>query len=1106
MIRVLYHIACAVLAGILFSIAFIPDKACAQFYSGSYQTFGKNRIQYKNFLWTYYRFNDFDVYFYLNGQELAEKTARYANEVIPRMEKKLETTLDSKLQFLVYNNLSDLKQSNIGLISDDQYNTGGITHIIGNKVFIYFDGDLRNFERQIRSGIAEVLLNQLFLGQSIGSQIKNTTLYSLPDWYKTGLISYVSEEWSTELDNRTRDGILSGKFKKFNHLYGEDAIIAGHSFWRFIAEQYGKNSIAGIINMTQVSHNLENGFLYVIGVSYKNLVEEWLNFYQEIYQNETIRELPPLSVLKRYKKDQVYMEPALSPDGRKLAFARNDDGKYIIYVRDLLTGKSQRIFSGGYRLEDKIDYSYPLMKWNPGGEVLSFIIERKGEIYLYLYSLQDRRYQKVLLTNFEKVADYDYSHDGRNLVFSAVQKGQSDIYVYNISSGSHRQITNDLYDDLTPVFFNNSNSIIFASNRITDTLEWEPEDVPPEMPFSTDLFIYDYAGNSQVLKRLTKTPYTQEIQPEESGNGSFAFLSDENGIFNRHNGILDSAISYIDTAVHYRYFANTYPGTDYSRSILTQDISASSGKIAQVIFEGDRYKIFLEDVTQTDKTVRPAPVNTKYRQLYLQAMAKLEEQQDAGQEKEQAPLDYKKTFRNVYKSSKKQPDQDTTGSDMVDIEDYQFEKQGSLSLSEKDKQPTVKIGGYDEEEDRFIIPKKLNYRVEYSINEMTTQLDFTALNYFYQPYGNGFSADFYNLGLNGFFQVSATDLLEDHRLVGGFRIPLNLRNIEYLFSYSNMKRRLNREIVFYRQATENDFLGGYYYFIERFRSYQFYYILTYPFTPVLSVKGTGNVRYQKFSKLSTNDIALQAPDVDEYWGGLKGELIYDDTKSLGLNLYQGTRGKFFTEYTQIFGEKNKNMIVMGLDIRNYLKIHRVFIWANRFAASRSFGQNKLLYYMGGVDNWLTPAFQLDTPVDSRQNYAYQTLATNMRGFNQNSRNGNNFILLNSELRFPVFRYFYNRPIQSEFVNNFQIVAFGDLGTAWAGNDPYSKENSLYTSVIQDGSLYITVTEQKEPLIGGFGFGARSTLFGYFLRGDLAWGVEDRRIKSPIFYFSLSLDF
>jgi hypothetical protein len=44
------------------------------------------------------------------------------------------------------------------------------------------------------------------------------------------------------------------------------------------------------------------------------------------------------------------------------------------------------------------------------------------------------------------------------------------------------------------------------------------------------------------------------------------------------------------------------------------------------------------------------------------------------------------------------------------------------------------------------------------------------------------------------------------------------------------------------------------------------------------------------------------------------------------------------------------------------------------------------------------------------------------------------------------------------------------------------------------------------LVEGFGGGLRSRILGYFLRGDLAWGVEDGRIRKPIFYLSLSLDF
>ncbi len=38
--------------------------------------------------------------------------------------------------------------------------------------------------------------------------------------------------------------------------------------------------------------------------------------------------------------------------------------------------------------------------------------------------------------------------------FSAVAKGQSDIYIYNPIGNSQKQITNDIYDDYNPKFVN----------------------------------------------------------------------------------------------------------------------------------------------------------------------------------------------------------------------------------------------------------------------------------------------------------------------------------------------------------------------------------------------------------------------------------------------------------------------------------------------------------------------------------------------------------------------------------------------------------------------------------------------------------------------------
>ena len=65
-----------------------------------------------------------------------------------------------------------------------------------------------------------------------------------------------------------------------------------------------------------------------------------------------------------------------------------------------------------------------------------------------------------------------YSNDGRSMVMSAVQNGQSDIYVYDVGSNSYDQITKDHYDDLYPRFINNSKEIVFSSNRINDTIRF----------------------------------------------------------------------------------------------------------------------------------------------------------------------------------------------------------------------------------------------------------------------------------------------------------------------------------------------------------------------------------------------------------------------------------------------------------------------------------------------------------------------------------------------------------------------------------------------------------------------------------------------------------
>src|SRR5690606_30980336 len=101
-----------------------------------------------------------------------------------------------------------------------------------------------------------------------------------------------------------------------------------------------------------------------------------------------------------------------------------------------------------------------------------------------------------------------------------------------------------------------------------------------------------------------------------------------------------------------------------------------------------------------------------------------------------------------------------------------------------------------------------------------------------------------------------------------------------------------------------------------------------------------------------------------------------------------------------------------------------------------------------------------------QYYAFQSLAVNMRGFRQNVANGNNAVVLNSELRLPVFTTLFNKPINNAFIRNFQLIQFIDLGTAWNGAyDKIQRPSQVYPGPTGDVTVKLKAGGIG-PFVGG----------------------------------------
>jgi hypothetical protein len=1167
----------------------LPMFSIAQ---GSAVEFGKNRVQYHDFKWWQYESENFITYWYEGGQNIGQAVVQIAELDYDEIRTILEYRINDKIEILVYSDLTDLKQSNIG--NEETFlNTSGSTKIVGNKIFVYFDGNHLNLRKQIRQGIAQVLLNNMMFGVNLQEIVQNAVLLNLPTWFTNGLVTFVGEDiseqngWNVALDNQLKDLILSGKVNSFDDLVALDENFAGHAFWYFIAQNYGKSTVSNLLYLTRINRSVENGFLYVLGSTYTESMSSWFRFYEQRYsadEAERVAFSKDKMISYKNKKNIPITQLKISPNGQYVAYVQNEIGKYKIFVQNIATGERITIKKDGNRnVFQATDYNYPLLSWTADNQTLGIVLEERDVIKLMTYNLNSKKSEiENFPPRYERILSIDF-YDNRQIVMSAIESGYSDIYIYDIQTKSAKQITKDYHDDLTPVFvkIDGRKGIAFTSNRADSLLMTEKIDsVLPITNF--DIWYFDLETKDlNELVRITNTPLVNEYQPVTIDNRYFGFLSDANGIKNRHIAYIDTVFAYnervyrlkgadkeiilhadstlnvpaesLDTTFIRSVFKPkgfSFANSDYERSIIEQHTAPRIGKVLQLVLQDNQYLFVMEEV---DVNYKAAQTQTAYmkriEKIYDDNLKKKIETEKANEllkqtfnpktenpfRKETVKIDSIPPKKEIVKTK---PPKDTS---KIDIDNYFF--QSEFEDAETAKVETVVVdtdGGEtvakpteivtpnilkEPEIHEFKRSRIVPYQLKFRSNFVSTTLDNSLLFDGRVP----FSGDnqFYNYPAPGILLMGTIDdLFEDYKIQGGIRIPTTFNGAEYFLTFSDLSKRLDKRYSFYRRSmkeTRNldasispsrDEVNIQY--ISNLLEAQF----KYPLDIFTSLRGTATFRTDTRYFLADSRLTLDQEALQEQRIGAKVEYVFDNTVDVQMNIKHGTRYKIYSEVQKKFAVSIDNqeglqadfkegwLGILGLDARHYQKLDRHSILALRLSSATSFGNEKMLYYLGGTDNWLFPRFEETIPVDPTVGYAYQALATNMRGFNNNIRNGNSFAVANIELRVPIFSYFTQRPIKSSFMRNFQVVGFFDTGTAWIGLSPFNDENPLNTVIIQNPNSPITVKVNyfRNPIVSGYGVGFRTTVFGYFFRLDFARGIETGVLQDRKIHLSLGTDF
>ncbi|MCC7246773.1 MAG: hypothetical protein IT269_13900 [Saprospiraceae bacterium] len=1198
-----YQIRLACLCWII-SMALIPFVDVAA-QTTSQTSFGKNRVQYSRQIdeWLSYETANFITYWYGDARNIAQSALQMAEFDYPEIQQLLEHQTSDKIEMLVFSDLSDLKQSNIG--EDDVFLLkAGETKVVGNKVFVFFDGDHRHLREQIREGMSGVMINSMLYGSSFQEIVQNAVLLNLPSWFVDGLSAYAGEAWSIESDNRLRDALLFRDIRQFDQLVKYDARLAGQAFWHYVSLHYGKGTVSNLLYLTRINRSIDAGFLYVLGIGYRPTTQSMLDYFTRQYKDESQHQIAPddnQRVVWKTRRKHPISHIKLSPDGQKIAWINNDIGRWRVRIHDLATGKTTVVLKGGARNAlQATDYNYPLIAWNPDNQRLAVLYERRDVPRLAQINLATGKKEvSDLSPEFQRVYAMQFVSPGE-LAFSAANRGYTDLFLYRTVNKQTERLTNDFWDDLdvSVGVLDGKRGLMFASNRMTDTLSAQRLDTI--LPIGNfDLFFYELDARNPELTRLTQTPFSDERFPFATDSTHFTFLSNESGLFNRHQGELipyiawhqkvfylkdgaevksldtqlpaewpmerllkflapaDSVLKNLDSTqidsvrsiAVWKKRANTYNTSNYDRTILQQHVAQRAGKLAELVFRNGEYSIYTH-TTSTVPSVTPRTTRTREIFLQQQGLPLPPKPEHADGRAPQTPVKQEKlrpqslitdTLRQIEPgwlfqvpeyllvppptTGKIQPTPGEPGDDPNLRSNRIVLQQDSIPVSpRRPARPFRNIEiGKNNSVLRFFPPQIVPYRTKFRTDYVSTDMDNSLLFEGLQRY-DGPGSQFNTPPPGVLVKANFKDLLDNYVLEAGFRLPTTFNGMEYYLWFDNKKYRIDRRYALYRKTQINlrprpqpispNLPDNYQ---ERLNTFMGMYELRYPLDVFTSLRSSLMLRQDRSIALSSDQNTLETPDYREQRVSLRLSAVFDNTVDVDLNLKTGSRAKIYTEIAKRFDlnirpdlslKFNKGfMTIIGMDARHYQMLDRRSQVAFRLAGATSFGSEKMLYILGGVDNWIFPKFNESITLPDGEGYAYQTLSTNVRGFKQNIRNGNSFVVMNTELRVPVFKYLIHKPSIGNFWRNFQVTGFFDVGTAWQGRSLYAGDNPINIVPISNPPTVNGIVRYfREPLVAGYGAGVRALIFGMYLRADYAWGIETRKRQEPILHVALGTDF
>lgn len=266
--------------------------------------------------------------------------------------------------------------------------------------------------------------------------------------------------------------------------------------------------------------------------------------------------------------------PSWSPDSKYVTYISDVSGEYELYLKE-----NKKDAEPEQITDNSSAWKYKA-HWSPDSKKMLYF-DRSLE--LKLIDVQTKNEEVVDKSVMSELRDYAFSPDSKWVTYSkAADNGNDAIWVYNIETKEKYKVTDDTFNDRSPVFSKDGNYIFFMSNRDFN-LEFSDYEFD---------YLYNDASKIYALALREDSPKLFEYKSDE------VVPANKKDKTNQNNDEKVDDITIDTDEIHKRVMSFPLSAGSYSNLIAVEDgiLFISDGKLRQYNISEEKDDVIMEGV------------------------------------------------------------------------------------------------------------------------------------------------------------------------------------------------------------------------------------------------------------------------------------------------------------------------------------------------------------------------------------------------------------------------------------------------------------------------------------------------------------------------------